>query len=183
MRNVIAMIVLLALIAWGVYDLKDKKPAVSPPAAAAAENAVPGVQKGNLAPDFQLTDLDGKPVRLSDYRGRKVVLNFWASWCYPCKMETPHMEEFYEKYRSNNFIILGVNVTNTEASPEDARKFAREYKLSYPVLLDEKGEVTDRYQVVGYPTTLVIDSKGVIREKFQGAIDYETLKKAADKID
>lgn len=73
-----------------------------------------GLEKGNLAPDFELTDMEGSPVKLSDYRGKAVLLNFWASWCPPCRAEMPHMEKLYNKYKDENFDILAVNLTNTE---------------------------------------------------------------------
>jgi len=136
-----------------------------------------GIKMENQAPNFQVMDLNGNQVSLTDYRGKKVLLNFWASWCPPCKAEMPHMEELYKEYKEEGFVILALNMTNTEDSLEDVTSFAREQKLTFPILLDEKGEVSAKYEILAYPTSYFIDSTGVIRNKVTGALDKENLYK------
>jgi peroxiredoxin len=141
-----------------------------------------GIRKGDAAPDFTLSDLHGNPVRLSDFRGKIVLVNFWATWCPPCKAEVPHLQQLYENY-GNNVVILGVNSTRTEKGRESVRSFVAEQQISFPVVLDEQGEVERTYQVLGYPTTYLLDSRGVVQHKFQGPIQYDRMEKAVSQID
>lgn len=131
----------------------------------------PGLTEGVLAPSFALTSLNGEEVKLEDYRGKKVLLNFWATWCPPCKAEMPAMEKLYKKY-SGEFEILSVNL-----DPEnDVAGFAKKNDLSFPILLDEKQEVQSQYSVISIPTTYMIDEKGIIVNKQIGSMTYEQLK-------
>lgn len=141
-----------------------------------------GLEKGNLAPDFELTDMEGNPVKLSDYRGKAVLLNFWASWCPPCRAEMPHMEKLYNKYKDENFNILAVNLTNTEKNSGDAEKFVKELGLTFTIPMDVKGEAGSDYNIMAYPTSYFIDSDGVIREKVLGALNEEYMEKEIKKL-
>ncbi|MCM3704946.1 MULTISPECIES: TlpA disulfide reductase family protein [Cytobacillus] len=141
-----------------------------------------GLEKGNLAPDFQLTDMEGNPVKLSDYSGKAVLLNFWASWCPPCRAEMPHMEKLYKKYKDKNFVILAVNLTNTEKNNGDAEKFVKELGLTFTIPMDVKGVVGGDYNIMAYPTSYFIDSDGVIREKVLGALNEEYMEKEIKKL-
>ncbi|MBU8771162.1 TlpA disulfide reductase family protein [Cytobacillus oceanisediminis] len=141
-----------------------------------------GLEKGNLAPDFELTDMEGNPVKLSDYRGKAVLLNFWASWCPPCRAEMPHMEKLYNKYKDENFDILAVNLTNTEKNSGDAEKFVKELGLTFTIPMDVKGEAGSEYNIMAYPTSYFIDSDGVIREKVLGALNEEYMEKEIKKL-
>ena len=130
----------------------------------APENNI-GTQKGNIAPDFSLATLDGGAENLRDYRGRTVILNFWASWCGPCRAEMPDLQAVYGELRGNNLVVLGVN----QGEPrEQVAAFAREFGLSFPILLDSNQEVGAKYGVRAYPTTFIIDSQGVIRDVVVG---------------
>lgn len=177
--NWLALLVLLALIAWGVYDYSqstgnsqaDRSQADS----GSAVNI--GIRKGEQAPDFQLYDLAGNPVKRSDYLGKKVLLNFWATWCPPCRAEMPQMEKFHAEY-GEDIAVLAVNLTDTEKNPQHVAGFVSEYALTFPVILDEQGEVADLFKIFAYPTTYVLDRDGVIRSIHQGAIDYRTMKEA-----
>ncbi len=137
-----------------------------------------GIQVGDMAADFTLTSLDGKTVQLSDYRGKKVLLNFWATWCPPCKAEMPHVQKFYEDELQRDVVVLAVNLTDTEKSADRVDEFVRERELTFPVVLDEAGQASDLYRVRAYPTSIVIDSQGVIRGKMQGAMSYDSLRSA-----
>ncbi|MBT2691032.1 TlpA family protein disulfide reductase [Bacillus sp. ISL-47] len=141
-----------------------------------------GLEKGNLAPDFDLTDMEGNQVKLSDFRGKAVLLNFWASWCPPCRAEMPHMEKLYKKYKDDNFDIVAVNLTNTEKNSGDAEKFVEELGLTFTIPMDEKGVVGADYEVLAYPTSYFIDSDGVIRGKVLGALNEEYMEKEITKL-
>jgi peroxiredoxin len=135
-----------------------------------------GVQKGQLAVDFELLDATGKKVTLSDFRGKRVLLNFWATWCPPCRVEMPHLQKFYHEFKDSGVVVLGVNLTSTESSVQKVKLFAEEQEIQFPILLDERGEIMQTYRIRAYPTTFIIDSTGKVQEIFIGAIDYETMK-------
>ncbi len=131
---------------------------------------------GSLAPDFVLDDLAGKPVQLSDLRGSVVVINFWASWCDPCREEMPVLQAFYDQYDNQGLVVLGVNATYTD-SKADAISFIEELELTFPMLFDETGEVGDQlYKVVGLPTSYWIDQDGIIRSFQLGALTEGEMK-------
>lgn len=119
------------------------------------------------APPFTLMDLDGRQVSLDQYRGKVVLLNFWATWCEPCKAETPALEAAYRKLEGEGFVILGVDLYNAERNQrrglEDVRRFAQAYGVSYPVLLDEAGDVGGAYAIAPIPTSYMIDREGKVR--------------------
>ncbi len=123
----------------------------------AALNTMP--VKGALSPDFELQSLAGETVRLSDFRGQAVVLNFWATWCAPCRQEMPAFESRYQQYGSD-LVILAVNF---DESAEAVTAFFDEMALSFDPLLDPGGEIQDLYQVRGYPTSYFVDVEGVIQ--------------------
>jgi peroxiredoxin len=133
------------------------------------------VQEGKLAPDFELTTLEGKTANLSDYKGKKVILNFWATWCPPCKAEMPHMQNFYENNKDNGIEVLTVNLTNMEKSKSDIEKFVKDYSLSFAVLLDEEGTIGMQYQAFTIPTSYIIDSNGIISKKIVGPMDEDMM--------
>lgn len=121
--------------------------------------------EGALAPDFLLEELSGGEVRLSDYRGQAVVLNFWATWCKPCRTEMPQFVAAYEKYRSQGLVIIGLNMQEGKAL---IGPFAEDFGMEFPIAIDRDGEVGDRYRLLGLPTTFFIDREGVIRSMFTG---------------
>lgn len=153
------------------------------PSRTVADAGHTGIQVGDIAANFTLTTLDGETVRLSDYRGKKVLLNFWATWCPPCKAEMPHVQKFYEDERQRDVVVLGVNLTDTEKSADRVGEFARERELTFPIVLDEEGQASDLYRVRAYPTSFFIDSQGVIRGKMQGAMSYDGLRSAFRNLD
>ncbi|OZS78661.1 hypothetical protein CF394_05075 [Tetzosporium hominis] len=130
-----------------------------------------GIQIGMPAPDFVLETLDGELVRLSDYRGKKVFLNFWASWCGPCQDEAPEMQKFYETSPDDsNNEILAVNMTTKESSRDDVIAFSQKHGLTFPILIDPNGEVEKLYQVIAYPTSYIVNAEGIITYAFKGPI-------------
>jgi peroxiredoxin len=124
------------------------------------------VSVGDLAPDFTLKDLDGQSVTLSDLRGDHVVLiDFWATWCGPCKQEMPHLQELYEQYEDRGFVVLAVDVRE---SVNLVRPFVSSEGYTFPVLLDSTGNVTRQYGVRGIPAIFIVDTRGVIRKAREG---------------
>ncbi len=121
------------------------------------------------APDFTLTNPDGKKVALKDYRGKLVFLNFWASWCAPCRAEMPAMERLYRELKGQGFEILAVNVKDKR---NDALALVKELKLTYPILLDPDGEVGLLYGAWGMPATYLIDRNGVVLARMWGPADW-----------
>lgn len=108
-------------------------------------------------PDFSLTDPEGKKVSIKDFRGKTVFLNFWATWCEPCREEMPAMEKLYQEHKNNNFVVLAVNVKDRK---QEALAFVKELKLTYPIVFDPNAEVASLYGAWGLPTTYLIGPKG-----------------------
>lgn len=127
-----------------------------------------GVHVGQIAPDFTLPTLSGGKVHLRQLRGHPVWLNFFASWCPPCKAEAPNIEA---AARNNPKLeIIGMNLTGSEVSLNDVRGFVRKFHLTYPVAIDQNNAVANRYQVQVIPTSFFIDAHGVIRDVYTGAL-------------
>ena len=143
-----------------------------------------GSDENNVAPDFELRNLSDEMIKLSDYKGKKVFLNFWASWCGPCRIEMPHMENYYKKYKdSENVEIIAVNMTTDERKIENVEKFVDSLGLSFPVLLDPVGEIIDLYDFDYYPTTYLINTDGIIVGKFSYAVDEQKIEELIANIE
>lgn len=181
-RNIAVLLFIIGLAGYGIYDYLDKSPSKAIQTMEAEVNEV-GVRKGQRAPDFTLANLEGNSMKLSDYQGKRVLLNFWASWCPPCQVEMPHMQRFYEDYQQQDVVILGVNMTSIEKHQDDVQQFISKGAYTFPILLDPKGDVMQAYQVTAYPTTYLLDSSGVIQDKFVGAMSYELMKKYAAELE
>ncbi|EJL42666.1 thioredoxin [Brevibacillus agri] len=139
-------------------------------------SVVADVQKpevGYMAPHFTLTGLDNQTYKVEGKRNKPLLLNFWASWCGPCRMEAPDLQKIYEKY-GGQIDMYGVNVTSSD-NPEAAQAFVQTYKLTFPIPMDVSGSVSNRYLVQAFPTTYLIDAQGIIRKKIIGMIDASTL--------
>ncbi|MGI5825440.1 MAG: cytochrome c biogenesis protein CcdA [Bacillota bacterium] len=134
------------------------------------------------APDFSLTDQNGDLHKLSDYKGKTVLLNFWATWCPPCKREMPDIQSLYEQYGSNqgDLIVIGVAGPNQgrEGSSEEITKFLTEKSYTFPVVMDETGEIFQQYSIAAFPTTFLIDAAGNIYGYVEGALTAEMLEDA-----
>lgn len=130
---------------------------------------------GHRAPDFKATRIGGETVRLSDLRGRVVVLNIWATWCKPCEEEAPSLERLYRKIKQGplgrDFEVIAVSI---DARSRDAvLPFQRKFGLTFPILFDPDGRVSRIYQTTGVPETFVIDRRGAIREKVIGPREWD----------
>lgn len=140
-------------------------------------------KEGKVAPDFTLETLSGEEVKLSDYFGKKIILNFWATHCPPCKEEMPAMQKFYDEYQ-DEVEIIAVNLTGTEQSESDVTDFIDKYEYTYPTLLDKDLKVRETYQANGIPTTYFLGTDGKIQapEKV-GAMTYDFMVDMIDSID
>ncbi|MFQ5616401.1 MAG: TlpA family protein disulfide reductase [Anaerolineales bacterium] len=133
-----------------------------------------------IAPDFEITLFDKEQsFQLSAYRGQGVVINFWASWCYPCRQEMPALEEAWQTYRNQGVVFIGVNVWDTEA---EALDFLREFEISYLNGPDTDDRVANLYQLQGIPTTWFVTPDGTVSRKALGPLDLETLAEAVKTI-
>ena len=130
--------------------------------------------EGFPAPDFEFSDSTGSIMRLSDLRGQPVILNFWASWCPPCRAEMPAIQAVHQAYQAQGLVVLGVNTANQD-SLSQAQDFITEMDLSFQMLYDSSGAIQSRYDVSALPTTFFIDRFGVIHEVIYGGPIAEAL--------
>ena len=128
-------------------------------------------QEGFMAPLFTLEDLGGTQISLADFKGKVVLLNFWATWCAPCRIEIPSLERLYQLRKDKAFEILAVSVDRTSLSK--VASFVTDYRMSFPVLTDSRGEVGRRYWTRAIPSSFLLDKKGVIRWKVVGAREWD----------
>jgi peroxiredoxin len=135
-------------------------------------HAKPKAAAGGGAPDFTVNDLQGKKISLADYRGKVVLLDFWATWCAPCLEEIPHFVSMQEKYAGQGFQAIGISMDD---GPKPVQAFYQEHKLNYPVALGT-AQLADSYGgILGLPVTFVINRDGSIRKKFVGATDTAAI--------
>ena len=118
-----------------------------------------GLAPGNVAPDFSLKTLDGQELTLKSFAGKRVLLNFWATWCGPCVDELPALQALYTKLQNQGFTVLGVGVDD---SPERLKEFQQRFKITYPIVVDPTGGIKGRYGIVGLPESFLLDSEGRI---------------------
>lgn len=156
-----AVLGLLALLVWKLAFGND-----SGAAGALASGEHPA------APAFTLSRIDsGEQVSLADLKGKPLVVNFWASWCIPCKDEAPELQKTYEKYGPQGLVVVGIDAQDFR---EDAKRFAKRYGLTYPILYDGKGSTLGKWGVTGFPETYFVDRSGkLVGERIQGGIDTE----------
>lgn len=130
-----------------------------------------GLQKGQIPPSLVLETLSGELFSEAELEGKKVVINFWATWCGPCRMEMPDMVRVAEEYK-DDLVVLAVNVAEDESEVES---FVQEFEMDFPVLLDRTGELTSQFQVLAIPTTYFLNSDGTIAVKHTGMLSYSQL--------
>lgn len=139
-----------------------------------------GTNVGELAPDFTGTTLDGEIITLSSLKGKLVLVNVFASWCGPCRVEAPHLVEVYNAIDSEQFEFVGLNLQET---PEAVEFFRDEFFIDFPLVLNEGGGLTNIYRPVGLPTTWFIDRDGIVRFVFSGPMTKEVLQVILDDVD
>lgn len=162
--------VLLALAIWAVWKGLNQP------------DTGRGLQVGALAPNFSLTDGEGKALSLESLRGKVVLLNFWATWCPPCQQEMPGLESLYLKFKDRNFTVLGVSLDEEGWDP--IRKFLQTVPVTFPIVNDAEQKATDVYQIYRVPETYLIDKEGRIADKIVGPQDYthEVFSKKIERL-
>lgn len=153
---VVALVLAVTLTACGGLDLPGSQ----------------GITVGKVARDFSLPSVDGQLASLSDYSGNVVMVNFWATWCPPCKAEIPDFEAAYQAYKDDGFVVLGIEVGDSARVVEP---WVTGLGMSYPVLLDESSRVMKEYRVPGLPTSLFVDRDGVIQVRHVGYLSAAKL--------
>lgn len=164
-----SILVLTASAVWIVFTI--------PAGDQVTGGKIPAPRAGFLAPDFTLLDAQGQPVTLSDLRGQPVLVNVWASWCGPCKAEIPVMQKVFEAYAPQGFTILAVNTTFQD-DRRGALEFAESRGVTFPILFDEDGSVSQQYRVQAMPTSFFVDREGVISQTVFGGPMSEALLRA-----
>jgi len=154
----VMIVLLIAIAGWSVsnvWGMGSRVPAV-----------------GMEAEDFQLTDLDGKPNSLSQYRGKIVLLNFWATWCKPCTTEMPAMQASFDRFRDQGFVVLAINELEDDAK---VREHIKTYGHTFTVLMDSDNQVANQFGVYGLPVSVFIDQQGKVQEYIKGGLLTEQL--------
>ena len=189
MKKWIFLVVIVGMLGYAVYTtvLKEKDTAKEEEQLETADKPVSnmtetdekkgdpnkvGLAIGNIAPDFELTTMDGETKKLSDFRGEPAMLNFWATWCPPCQAEMPDMEKFY---KNTKMPVVSVNLTKSERNVDSVKDFIKDYKLTFPVFLDEKLDASKKYAIQPIPTTYLIDKEGRIHAKRIGPMNYDYM--------
>jgi peroxiredoxin len=131
------------------------------------------------AQDFKLKDLNGKEVSLSDFKGKKVYLNFWATWCDPCKSEMPDIEKLYNETKDSDLVILAVNLGESKSQ---TKSFIDDNKYTFPILLDLDQSVSNQYNIIAIPTSFFIDKEGNIVKMIKGGITIDEMKDNINKL-
>lgn len=155
LRRGLYALILVAGLAW-IFASADRT-------GASTAGRIPAPQKGFEAPDFSLADPKGVEYSLSALRGKAVLINIWATWCPPCRAEMPAIQAYYQKYRTQGLVVLGVNAT-AQDYPLNVVPFAQQYQLAFPILLDETGAVSNKYEVRSLPSSYFINRDGTVAE-------------------
>jgi thiol-disulfide isomerase/thioredoxin len=175
MKNILRIIIVTGLVfplGLGlVFEFFEKEPVVQN-----QESDIPiGITKGEMAPDFIGTTLNGETIKLSDLRGKTVVINVFASWCGPCQLEAPHLAQVYKDLGGDAIEFIGLNL---EENPSEVAAFQAEHEWVFPVVLNQDGVLTDIYHPIGLPTSWFIDPQGVIQYVHTGPVTAKMLEQA-----
>jgi len=195
LKKTIIIMIIVGMFSWTIYDLVSNSNETATPrtneyeiseetsTTTSNEGMIDfdsiGLQVGDMAPDFDLTTLDGESIKLSEFQGQRVMLNFWATWCPPCRAEMPDMQKFYE---NKEVVILAVNLVETERNKENVENFIEEFGITFPVPLDTDTKVGNLYRIQPIPTSYMIDSDGRIQYKAFGALNYELMIQEFEKM-
>ncbi len=153
----------VALVLGGAWVILNRVPTD-----AASNTLAPAPVKGHPAPEISLVSTTGQTVNLSDFKGKPVIINFWATWCPPCRAETPDLQAVHREI-GDKVVLSGVNMTSQDGG--DINGFLREFGVTYPVVLDTEGAAAKAYNILGLPTTVFVDRNGIINEVFTGAVN------------
>ncbi len=156
---------------------------VALPAALNATGRSPSSDVGRAAPDFLLPTADGGELRLSDLRGSPVLVNFWASWCTPCRKEMPEIVRAYDAHEAGGLVVVAIDLQEND---EQVREFAAEYGMKFPVVIDRTGQVAQAWRIggpiEGIPSSYFIDADGVVLARYYGPMTAETIERELEKI-
>ncbi len=173
-RNIVVFGLMVVVVA-GLLLLAKHRPAARLTLPAGSSSAAVASAPGHDAPNFVLTDLQGKTVKLSDLRGKAVVLNFWATWCPPCNEEIPWLVDLQKRYGSQGLQIVGINMD--DGDPKNVVKFAAQHSINYPILYGQD-KVADLYGGIDYlPTTFYIGRNGVVLDRVFGQAGRDEIEK------
>ena len=171
--NLSILAILFSAILWTTDEAIDKQKQEN---LLQDESSVNSSGAGDLAPNFVLDTISGEEMSLADLKGQRVILNFWATWCPPCKAEMPHMQNYFEEHaEEQNTTILAVNLTDQDNGLQKIQQFISDYELTFPVVLDVDGEISNQYGIITIPTTFILDEEGNIEQKISGPVSEEML--------
>ncbi len=166
--NIVILAAIAVVFGFGVgLIIVSSHTAANNPLAVLPTAPLPQLAVGSPAPDFTLRTFNGQAVSLKGLRGTRVLVNFWASWCGPCQRETPDLQKAYSQLRQQNVVFVGVG---TQDETDKLKKFVADNGVTYTIVEDPQGTVSDRYGVVGLPSTFLIDSSGVVRKAYTGPV-------------
>ncbi|KGR83825.1 peroxiredoxin family protein [Lysinibacillus odysseyi] len=188
MKKNIGLLFVLALVATmlGTYihQQLQKAEAIDKVGYEADLSKEEGLQKGAIAPDFTLETITGEKVTLSDLKGKKVILNFWATWCRPCQIEMPHLQSYYEDYaKKDNVVIIAANTTYNDQGKDKIETFINRLDITFPILLMPDRNIIKTYEVLTIPSTFVIDTEGRIQHHIVGPLDKDAIRDYVTQLD
>jgi len=168
-RSIIRGVILLVLACAIIYTIYNS----------ATKDEVKVLADGDKAPDFELVDLEGNTHRLSDYKGQGVFLNFWGTWCEPCKKEMPAMERQYQQFKDKGVQVLAVNIAQSNF---EVQKFVDEYDLTFPVVIDKTKSVMQAYNVGQLPASFLVSPDGKVKRIPPGELSEEQIQSLMESI-
>jgi cytochrome c biogenesis protein CcmG, thiol:disulfide interchange protein DsbE len=182
--NLTIWVLILGMVLFAAYSLYNRSQGLDAGSSNTSKVGANAGAIGQLAPEIVLRDLQGQTLKLSDYRGKVVVLNFWASWCPPCKAEMPDIDQMAAELGVDQFgILLAVNMTDGSRETESkARQYIIDNRFSMRVLLDKGGKAADAYSISSIPTTFIIDKEGRIYTYMVGSTTKETLRSYINQL-
>lgn len=181
---ILFVVLVLVLVGVSIYTISNynnniSKAAPSPtPTTPAPEQASPSPQIKHKI-DFTLKDLNGKDVSIHDFTGKKIYVNFWATWCSPCKSEMPELEKLYQETKDSDLVIIAVNLGD---SKETVQAFMNQNNYHFTVLLDSDNAIASKYGITGIPTSIFLDREGYLVDGMTGAMSYDNMRSYIDKL-
>ena len=171
--SILVLVAIAALFGFGMgYIIISSQPSSDNPIIVLPTSSLQPVGLDKPAPEFTLNTLAGAPVSLKDFRGKRVLVNFWASWCPPCVQETPDLVAAYKALGDNSIAFVGIGTQDETAK---LKKFADDNQVPYTIVEDPKGKISDAYGVIGLPTTVLIDGNGIVRKVFTGPVTKDQV--------
>jgi len=170
MRKSVLLVVLIILV-FSIYRVGWR--------GSGRKTSGPPASVHSVAPDFTLQDLEGQPLELANYRGKVVMLDFWATWCTPCRGEIPHFVEFQDKYREQGLQVIGISMDD---GPKPVREFSQQFKMNYPVAMGNEKVAAAYGGVLGLPITFLIGRDGRVAAKYVGEVQIPILEQGIESL-